>query len=460
MDPATFTLTSARAALGAREISALELTDFYLERIARYDARFHAFIHITRDLAREQAQHAEVELARGEGHGALHGIPIGLKDLFDVQGIPTTAGSKILRDNIAAHNAFVTTKLFANGAVLLGKTNMHEFAYGVTNENPHYGSTRNPWNVERITGGSSGGSAAAVAARLCLAALGSDTGGSIRIPAALCAVSGLKPTYGRVSTSGVIPLSWTNDHIGPLAQTAYDCALCLNAIAGYDPSDPACENMLTPDFTATLKDSLQGLRFAAPRGFFEQGVDAEVLRAVGDAVRVLTDLGAVQVDVEPSNAEEMYQLNRLTLRAEAPAYHRDWLGSRVEEYGKDVLARLQPARPVTTTEYVLARRRQLELKRALDQFFNDVDFFITPTTRISAPPLGENAVELAQHLTAFTAPFDVMGVPAISIPCGFTQDGLPIGLQIVGRAWNEAVVLQAAHQYQQATDWHLRMPPL
>ncbi len=460
MNLSLLTLAAARDALQAREISSLELTNFFLERIAQYDSQLNAFITVTADLAREQAQHADADRARGIVHGALHGIPLALKDLFDVRGLPTTAGSKILRNHVATENAFVVTNLFVNGAVLLGKNNMHEIAFGVTNENPHFGAAHNPWNLAHVPGGSSGGGAAAVAARLCLGALGSDTGGSIRIPAALCGITGLKPTYGRVSLRGVFPLSWSNDHAGPLAQTAEDCALLLQSIAGYDEQDPVSVNAPVTDFSASLNDSLRGLRFAAPRGYFEQEVDEEILRAVRAAERVLEGLGAARVEKDLPNAKEMFDTNRVTLRVEAATIHREGLETRQADYGADVYTRLKSFQTIRADDYARARRRQAELTRELDSFFDDVDFFITPTTRIVAPRIGGDAVGLAHDLTAFTAPFDVTGVPAISVPCGFTQNGLPIGLQIIGRAWHEARVLQVAHQYQRATDWHKQSPEL
>ncbi len=460
MNPAHFTLASARAALAAREISSVELTDFFLERIAQYDSKLNTFITITAERAREQARRVNKARARGEAHGALAGIPLAIKDLFDWRGLATTAGSKVMRDNIAQDDAHVVSDLLTQHAVLLGKNNMHEFAFGVTNENPHFGAVHNPWNLEHLPGGSSGGGAAAVAARLCLGALGSDTGGSIRIPAALCGITGLKPTYGRVSLRGVVPLSWSNDHAGPLAQTAEDCALILQAIAGYDEHDPVSANVPVPNFSATLNDSLRGLRFATPRAYFEQEVDEEILRAVRDAERVFEELGAVRIEKNLSRAQEMFEMNRVTLRVEAATFHRKWLETREQDYGADVYTRLKSFQTIRADEYALAKRRQVDLTRALDLFFDDIDFFITPTTRIPAPRIGSDALNLAQHLTAFTAPFDVTGVPAISIPCGFTREGLPIGLQIVGRAWNETRILQVAHQFQQVTDWHRRMPLL
>lgn len=460
MNPATLTLATARAALDAGEISSLDLTNYFLERIAQYDSKLDAFITVTAELAREQAQYADWAGAAGEPPNAVYGIPLALKDLFDLRGVRTTAGSRILRDNIAQADAFVVAKLNTQGAVFLGKNNMHEFAFGVTNENPHYGNAHNPWNLDHITGGSSGGGAAAVAARLCLGALGSDTGGSIRIPAALCGISGLKPTYGRVSLRGVIPLSWSNDHAGPLAQTAEDCALLLNAIAGYDAADPVSVNMPTTNYSVDLKNSLRGVRFAALRGYFEENVDPEITSAVRQAERVLVELGAICLEKELPSVEQMFDANRLTLRVEAATYHREWLKTRADEYGADVLARLSSFQQIPAQEYALARRRQAELKRELEHFFTDIDLLLTPTTPVSAPHMGGDAVTMAQHLTAFTAPFDVTGAPAISIPCGFTSQGLPIGLQIIGRAWNEASVLQAAHQFQQATDWHSKVPAL
>jgi aspartyl-tRNA(Asn)/glutamyl-tRNA(Gln) amidotransferase subunit A len=460
MDLASLTLRAARDALAQHEISSLELADFYLKRIARYDSQLNSFILVTADLARTQAQRADTERARGNARGALQGIPLAIKDLFDLRGFPTTAGSNILRNHIAQENAPVVSNLLDSGAVILGKNNLHEFAFGVTNDNPHFGAVHHPWHLDCVPGGSTGGGAAAVAARFTFGALGSDTGGSIRIPSALCGVTGIKPTYGRVSLRGVIPLSWSNDHAGPLAQTAEDCALILQAIAGYDAGDPVSANVRVPDFSARLEESVRGLRFAAPRGYFEQSVDDEILRAVREAERVLEELGAVRVEKELPDAPEMFETNRVTLRVEAATYHRDWLETRQADYGADVYTRLKSFQSIRADEYARARRRQAELTRALDLFFDDVDFFITPTTRIVAPRIGGDAVSLAAHLTAFTAPFDVTGVPAISVPCGFTRAGLPIGLQIVGRAWDEARILQVAHQYQRVTDWHAQVPPL
>lgn len=460
MNLETLTLADARALLQQRALSSLELTEFYLERIARYDSELHAFILVTAESAREEARRADAALARGENNSPLLGIPLALKDIFETQGVPTTAGSEILRTYIPAQDAFVIARLRAAGAVLLGKLNLHEFAYGVTNDNPHFGRAQNPWARERITGGSSGGSGVAVAARLCLGALGTDTGGSIRIPAALCGVTGIKPTYGRVSLRGVIPLSWSMDHAGPLAQTAQDCALILQAIAGYDAHDPASAQVAVSNFCATLNEPLHGLRFATPQGYFAEGVASEVLEAVEQAARVLEDLGAVRIARELPFAQEMFRLNRVILPAEAVAYHRENLAKRSAELGADLVRRLQNGLTLTRDEYVLARRRQAEITRQLELYFADLDFLVIPTTRVAAPLATEDAVQMAHNLTAFTAPFNLTGFPALSLPCGFTHGGLPIGLQIVGRKWQEGTILQVAHQYQRVTDWHTRRPPL
>jgi aspartyl-tRNA(Asn)/glutamyl-tRNA(Gln) amidotransferase subunit A len=437
----------------------MELTDFFLARIAQYNPQMNAFITVAAEPARAEARRADDDLARGTVRGPLHGIPLALKDLFDMRGLPTTAGSKILHGHIPADDAYVTARLRDAGAVLLGKLNMHEWAFGVTNDNPHFGRAKNPWDVECVPGGSSGGSAAAVAARFCLGALGSDTGGSIRIPASLCGVTGIKPTYGRVSLRGVVPLSWSLDHAGPLAQTAEDCARILQVIAGYDPLDPVSARVPVPDFSTTLTQPLTGWRIAAPSGYFAAHVDEEILSAVDAALALLTGCGATRVEKNMPFVEELYRTNRLTLPVEAAAYHSEYLATRAQDYGADVRERLRAGAATAAADYVRARRRQVELTRALELYFSDVELLATPTTPVAAPRAGGDAAALAQRLTAFTAPFNLAGFPAISVCCGFTRTGLPMGLQFVARPWQEALLLQAAHQYQCLTDWHARRPP-
>ncbi|MGB8647164.1 MAG: amidase, partial [Anaerolineae bacterium] len=340
MDTMDLTLSQANRLLRERKTSAQELTDFYLARIAALDPTLHAFITITADAARAAARQADEERARGVDRGPLHGIPIALKDLFDTCDAPTTAGSKILRGRIPAEDATVVTRLRQAGAVVLGKTNMHEWAFGVTNDNPHFGRALNPWDAGRAPGGSSGGSAIAIAARLALGALGSDTGGSIRIPSSVCGITGLKPTYGRVSLRGVIPLSWSMDHAGPMAQTAEDCALLLQVIAGYDAQDPASADMPVPDYARGLTQSLAGLRIAAPGGYFASPVNAEVAAAVARAASVLEQQGARLVAKEMPFAEELFQMNRTILSAEAAAVHQERMDKQSEDFGADVRTRL------------------------------------------------------------------------------------------------------------------------
>lgn len=396
-----------------------------------------------------------------QSKGELGGIPIAVKDMFEVEGILTTGGSKIFSDYVSRQDAHVISKLKAAGAAILGKTNMHEIALGVTGANPHYGACRNPWDVTRITGGSSSGSAAAVAAGMCLGALGTDTGGSIRIPAALCGVVGMKPTYGRVSLRGVIPLSWNLDHAGPMARTVRDVALLLQVIAGYDPLDPACVNLPVDNYLETIDQGVQGWRVALADGEYSADSDVEVLAAVEDAAKVFEQSGAVVTKADVSFLGEASLANGLMLQADAAAYHRQRLAEHPDWFGEDVRQRLQTGAAYSSTEYALARRTQVEMRRELEHFFADYDILLTPTTSIPAPPVeGTDAVEQARRLTRFTAPFNLTGLPALSLPCGFTSGGLPIGLQIIGRAWGEARVLQAGHSYEQATEWHTRHPVL
>ncbi len=455
-------LTIAEAAdlLARREITAVELTEAHLRRIDAHDTHLNSFITVTSDHALTQARAADAELTRGVRRSPLHGIPLALKDLYDTAGIRTTAGSTFFADRIPDTDARAVTLLYQAGAVLLGKLNMHEWALGVTNINPHYGPSRNPWDPSRITGGSSGGAAAALAAGLCMGALGSDTGGSIRIPASLCGIVGLKPTFGRVSLQGVIPLSWNLDHAGPMARTVTDAALLLQTIAGYDPDDPVSVALPVDNLLATLDAGVTGWRIALATDAHFGEADPEVISAVRRAATVFEELGARVEAVDLSQGREAAQMNALMTTSDAAAFHRDRLRDHPHRFGADVLARMERGAQFTSTEYILARRFQSEWRRRLERLFEQFDLLLTPATPITAPVIeGLDAIEAARQLTRCTAPFNLAGLPALSVPCGLSAAGLPIGLQIVAAPWNEARVLRAGRAFENATQWHRQTPP-
>ena len=461
MDLTALTITEAAGLLARGEVSPVELTQAFLRRIEGLDRALNCFITLTAEAALQSARQAEAEIRGGYYRGTLHGIPLALKDLYETRGVRTTAGSKFFADNVPSTDAVAVERLNIAGAILLGKLNMHEIALGVTNNNPHFGACHNPWNLDCTPGGSSGGNAAALAAGLCLGALGSDTGGSIRIPASLCGVVGLKPTYGRASLRGVIPLSWSLDHAGPMARRVKDVAVLLQAIAGYDPLDPAAVDVQVPDYLAEIDQGVRGWRIALANDGFLKRADAEVLEAVHAAAQVFTRLGAEVIPAGLPNGRDAALNNGLIVTSEAAAFHRQRLAEHPEDFGADVRQRLQTGAAYTSTEYVLARRTQAELRRLFELFFNEYDVLLMPTTPIPAPSLdGPDAVEQARTLTRFTAPFNLTGLPALSLPCGFTRDGLPIGLQIVARPWAEAALLRAGQAYEMATEWHLRRPEL
>jgi len=374
-------------------------------------------------------------------------------------GVPTTAGSKFFKEKLPVEDAPVVTKLKQSGGVLLGKTNLHEIALGVTGVNPHYGVVKNPWDTSRISGGSSSGSAVAVSLGMCLAAIGTDTGGSIRIPASLCGVVGLKPTYGRVSLSGVIPLSWNLDHVGPLTRTVRDAASILAVIAAYDPQDPASINFPIDDYFVHLEDGVKGRRIAVAKGDYIEAADTEVLLAVNQAAQVFKDLGAKIKEVDLSWLEQLALANSLMTQADAAAFHRERLAQHPDWFGADVLKRLQDGAAFTSSDYASARRTQAEGRRRLELFFDEFDILLLPTTPIPAPLIeGTGPIQAARQLTRFTSPFNLTGLPALSIPCGYTKIGLPVGLQIISKHWDEAMILQAGYAFEQAAGWW-RHPP-
>ncbi len=461
-------LTVARAtrALRAREISPLELTDGYLDRIVRLDPRVNAYITVTAERARADARRATDELAAGRTRGPLHGIPVALKDLYETAGIRTTAGAKIHADYVPAEDCTVARRLRDAGTILLGKLNTHEYAYGVTTNNPHYGATHNPWGLEHIPGGSSGGSGAAIAAGLAAATTGTDTGGSIRIPASLCGVVGLKPTYGRVSKAGVLPLSFLFDHAGPLTRSVEDAALILNVIAGYDPADPASVRTPVDDYTGALGGGVRGLRVGVPRPYFFAPLDDEIAAAVERALGELRALGAEVRDIAVAGVEAGLDAIFGLVLAEAQEIHADAVRTRDGDFGADVRAIL-----ATPTPDALSLMRALRARDALSASMRgaleSVDLLVTPTTPVVAARIGDETVRyggveepVLRAMIRCTAPFNATGLPALSLPCGFTRAGLPVGLQLVGRPFDEATVLRAGHAYEQATEWHTRKAPV
>jgi aspartyl-tRNA(Asn)/glutamyl-tRNA(Gln) amidotransferase subunit A len=441
-----------------KKASPVELTKACLARIDRANPALNAFITIMAESALEQARETEAEVMRGKWRGPLHGVPIALKDLFDTAGVRTTAGSGVFKDRIPTEDAEVVRRLKTAGAVLLGKTNMHEFAYGGTSVVSYFGAVHNPWDVSYIAGGSSGGSAAAVAAELCYGALGSDTGGSIRGPAAYCSIVGLKPTYGLVSTRGVVPVSWSVDHVGPMTRTVADAAVILQAIAGYDSLETTSQRMEVPDYSAALHRKTSSLRLGIARDFFFEGLHAEVEAAMKEALSVLKQITAGLKDIKiPVSTDPSI------VRAEGYAFHAEFIAKTPELYQAWTLERIRTGSEVTTLAYIKGLREIAEIRRSAQQTFESVDVFVTPTAL--TPPrtiLEANADPARGPLPDLrnTGPFDRNGLPTISIPCGFTNAGLPIGLQISGPHGGESVVFQLAHAYEQATEWHKRRPQL
>jgi aspartyl-tRNA(Asn)/glutamyl-tRNA(Gln) amidotransferase subunit A len=459
---ATLNLFTAVEHLRRREYSALELTEACLHQIELLNPDINAFITLTPELAIQEALQADALLVNAPSNLmelALLGIPIGIKDLIDVAAVPTTAGSKLFSERRPVEDATVVLKLKLSGAVILGKTNTHEIALGVTGINPHFGAVKNPWKLSRIAGGSSSGSAAAVASGMCLAAIGTDTGGSIRIPAALCGVVGLKPTYGRVSTRGVIPLSWNLDHVGALTRTVTDAALMLNVLAGFDPHDPASANFPVNDYLAHIEEGVSNWRIALATGEYIAPSDTEVLAAFDNAAQVFRCLGAQVEKEDMAWLAELASANSQMTQADAAAFHRERLKEHPDWFGTDVYQRLQNGAALSSSEYALARRKQAEGRRRFEMFFEKYDILLLPTTPIPAPTIEETgAIEAVRQLTRFTSAFNLTGLPALSLPCGFTKTGLPVGLQIVSKPWEESKVLQAGNAFERATQWHKHFP--
>jgi len=450
------------------EVSPVDLVGASLERIKAVNDRLSAYISVFEDEARKVAKAAETMIMAGHDLGPLHGIPVALKDNLAVKGFRTTAGSKILKDWIPDHDATVTERLRRAGAIFVGKLNMHEFAWGGTSDNPHYGAVRNPWDTERFPAGSSGGSGVAVAARTCYGAIGTDTGGSIRLPSAINGVVGIRPTYGRVSNHGIIPLAWSMDTAGPMTRTVEDCAIMFNAIAGHDPNDASTSRTPVVDYTEALNRGVKGLRIGVVPGYFFHHLQPPVRDAVKAALKTLEGLGADVVDVNIENIHGNISAQLTIEAAEPSTYHQRWLREQPENYGADVRSLLEIGEMLLATHYLQAQRYRTLLRQEFIEAFKKVDVFICPTLPFTATKVGamkvviENAVEedMLSAIMQFTGVPSLTGLPSLNVPCGFDPDGLPVGMQIIGRPFDEALLFRMGAAFQSVTDFHKRAPDL
>src|SRR5438445_4583119 len=451
-------LSEASQLVRSKKVSPVELTRECLSRIERLNPKLNAFITVTADSALAEARQAETEIHQDRWRGALHGIPIALKDLVDTAGVRTTAGSGLFKDRIPTQDAEIVRRLKAAGAVFLGKLNLHEFAYGGSSVISYFGPVHNPWNLDYSAGGSSGGSAAAVAAQLCYGAIGSDTGGSIRQPAAYCGIIGLKPTYGRVSTSGVIPLSWSLDHLGPMTRRARNTALMLQVIAGYDPQYTASIDAPVPDYAATIAVPTSSLRLGILRAYFYEALHPEIQVAMETALSVLKTLTRTQRDVAPLAASDNYASMMdpyvTILRAEAYAYHKEYVSKSPELYQAQTLKRIQAGADVTTSAYIQSRRQLEQVRRSVARALETVDLLITPTACVPSFAIADLLADpnTLREKELLTLRNNMLGLPTVSIPCGFTRADLPIGMQITGPPGGEATVLRLAYAYEQASE--------
>ena len=450
-----------------KEISPVELIGAHLSRIEATEPVLNSFITLLADEARGAARQAEKDIQAGRYKGPLHGIPVALKDLYNTGGVRTTSGSRIFDNFVPTEDCTVAAKFQQAGAILLGKLNMHPFAYGPTGENLDYGHMHNPWNPDMVTGGSSGGSGSATAAGQCTITTGSDTGGSIRIPAALCGIVGLKPTYGLVSRHGLTALSWSLDHPGPMTRTVEDAAITMNAIAGHDPKDVASAKVDIPDYTTALTGDIKGLRIGIVKEYFEAPLDPQVRKAVMDAIGLLESMGAEVKEVSYPMFNQSQAISSTVLMSEASAYHRDLLEKDGHQIYEPVRQRLEAGLFISAAEYLRAQQARTIFDQQGRRLLDDVDLLAGPTEPVTAPEImasrvmaGEQEVGVVGALTQYTRPYNINGFPAISVPCGFSDDNMPIGLQLAGKPFDELTVLRAAHAYEQATDWHTRRPPI
>jgi aspartyl-tRNA(Asn)/glutamyl-tRNA(Gln) amidotransferase subunit A len=464
-EPALMSLTSVAQAIASKRLSSRDVTKSCLDRIAQWQPRLNAFMAIEAEPALAAADAADAALAKRRVSGVLHGVPLAHKDMYYETGKTVTCGSLIRRDFVATSTSTALQRLNDAGAIRLGSLQMAEFAYGPTGHNAHYGPVRNPWNVDCITGGSSSGSGSAVAARLTFAALGSDTGGSIRMPAHFCGVTGLKTTYGRISRAGAMPLSQSLDTVGPLARSAEDCALLLGLMAGADIDDPTAAGGPLPDYVAATRESINGLTIGVPAAFYVDDLDPEVARILDDTIAVLKREGVNIVQVELPDQRQLTAACQLVLAVEAAAFHKRWMIERPQDYGPQVLMRLQNALAIPGVSYLEAVRWRGPALSAYLAAVAGVDAVIAPVAPVAAPTIAESdignspdAESVIQRLTRFTRPINYLGLPSLAVPAGFTKSGLPVGMQLIGRSFDEAMLLRIGAAFQRATDFHDRVP--
>ena len=464
-EPALMSLTGVAKAIAEKRVSSREATQSCLDRIARWQPKLNAFMAIEAEEALAASSAADAALAKGNAKGPLHGVPLAHKDMYYDAGKVVTCGSKIRRDFVATTTSTALQRLKDAGTVRLGSLQMVEFAYGPTGHNPHYGAVRNPWNVDHITGGSSSGSGSAVAARLTFAALGSDTGGSIRMPAHFCGVTGLKTTVGRISRAGAMPLSWSLDTVGPLARSVEDCALLVGLMAGADPEDPTASALPVPDYMAAARQSIKGLRIGVPTAFYVDDLDPEVARVLDETLAVLTKEGAEIVKVDLPDQRQLTAACLFVLATEAAAFHRRWMIERPQDYGAQVYMRLQNGLAISAVSYLEAMRWRGPALAAYLAAVEGTDAVIAPVAPMQAPTIAESDVgnshdaeAVIQRVTRFTRPINYLGLPSLSIPTGFANNGLPIGMQVIGRSFDEAMLVRIGAAFQRATDFHNRLP--
>jgi len=456
-DPTLLSISEASKQIEAGDLSPVDLVELQLQKIEQLNGTLNAFVTVVPEFAKKAAKEAETEIRAGHYRGPLHGIPIGIKDIIDTKGIVTTIGSRIFKDNIPNHDATVVKRLTAAGAVLIGKTNTHEFALGVTTNNVHYGPTRNPWDLERVPGGSSGGSAAATAAHLCFAALGSDTGGSIRIPSAFCGLVGLKPTYGRVSLHGVFPLATSLDHVGPLTRTVEDAAILLQAMAGFDEADPRSLQAPVPNYRDGLADaSVDGVKIAVSEDLDHIPVDADILKAFRATLSQIEQLGGEIHEVNLPSANTSEAVASLLLLAEAATQHAELLATHADQYGPTVLDRLRAGQQIQTDAYIHACRNREVIIREFELLFRTADFYVAPTVQILPPKIGQDVVlvdstevNVVVGCTQFTRLGNLTGMPAIALPCGLSTTSLPVSIQFMAPKLGEPELLKLAYALEQ-----------